>query len=589
MVAPFEDAVYAMKKGDVTNTPVRTQYGLHIIRVTDRKPSVGQIQAAHIMVRFDRPDPAPEDTLAALAKARTLHDSLRAGADFAELAKRHSGDPGSASMGGDLGVFSRRRWIQEFDEVAFTLAAGQVSDVVRTRYGYHLIKCLAVFPPKPYEESKTELKNQYQPTRFQDDFKAYLDSLKRASGYAVDQQVMARFLSSLDSTRSTRDSAWWASVPADVRSATLITVGGRRTSVDSVVSLLRARPDLASTALRAAPMQEAVGRVGEQILFTQRADRLEKESPEFAATMQEYREGILLYQIEQERVWKRVSGSVNDSTLKAYHAANADRFVWPDRVRFSSVQFGSDVSAAAAVVRLRAGATFEELARADGERLAAQTMFSARFGKGSATVIPAVKDAAAPAVKELAADAAVRIQLTAQPDTLGKSKKKNIALADRRLQALQKYLADAAGVPAQRISVVKHAPASTLDREARARVNDEVLVEVLDRRPTLLGPAQTEVLPVTADERTQKANALTPGGYTDPFAFRGATTIVRLEDREPARAKTFDEASTEVSSSYQDHEAKRLETEWIAGLQKKYPVVKKPEELQKAFAEQPAK
>lgn len=587
MVSPFEDAVYAMKKGDVTRRPVRTQYGLHIIKLTDRKPSVGQIQAGHIMIRFDRPDPPPADTAAAFDKARALLDSLRAGAEFGDLARRHSGDPGSAGVGGDLGVFGRRRWIQEFDEVAFNLQPGQVSDIVRTRYGYHIIKCTAHFPLKSFDESKAELKTAYQQTRFQDDFAAYVETVKRTSGYTMDAGVLGRFTSSLDSTRSTRDSAWWSTVPTDVRSATLYTIGGRAYPVDSLIANLRTRPDLASTPLRGASLNEAAGKVGEQFLFTQRAERLEKESPEFAAIMREYREGILLYQVEQERVWKRVAASVNDSTLKAYHAANADRYRWPSRVAFSEAPFTTEDAAAAATERLKAGASLEDLAREEAVRMAAPTSFTARFARGSVTVSSAMRDAVAPALLELRGDAAVRLQFTAQPDTLSR-RKQNIALADRRLAALRKYVEDATGAPPHRITTAKRVPPATgVTGADRARLNDEVLVDVLDRRPLLPGGVGTQLLPDTTDERTRTAAALAVGAASAPFAFRSSHMIVRLDRREPARTKTFEECTTEVSSAFQDFESRRLESEWIEGLKKRHPVEKRPQELQKAFAPAP--
>ena len=140
MVPPFEDACYRLWPGQISPEPVRTQFGYHAIKVTDRKPSRGKIRASHIMIRFQSANPAPEDTLRAFDQTKTLHDSLLAGMDFAELAKRHSQDIGSAAVGGDLGFFERRRAIQDFDEVAFSLPVGRISGIVRTPYGYHLIK-----------------------------------------------------------------------------------------------------------------------------------------------------------------------------------------------------------------------------------------------------------------------------------------------------------------------------------------------------------------------------------------------------------------------------------------------------------------
>src|SRR5690606_709943 len=82
------------------------------------------------------------DTANALAEALAARDEILAGADFAEVAQRVSDDPGSAAAGGDLGTFGRGQMVPEFEEAAFNLAIGEVSEPVRTSYGYHLIEVL---------------------------------------------------------------------------------------------------------------------------------------------------------------------------------------------------------------------------------------------------------------------------------------------------------------------------------------------------------------------------------------------------------------------------------------------------------------
>jgi len=84
-----------------------------------------------------------EDTIRILDLAREVLERARAGEDFAELAKEHSDDPGSASKGGDLGYFPRGRMVGEFEEAAFKTPVGEISEPVRTRYGMHIIKVLA--------------------------------------------------------------------------------------------------------------------------------------------------------------------------------------------------------------------------------------------------------------------------------------------------------------------------------------------------------------------------------------------------------------------------------------------------------------
>ncbi|HET9949317.1 MAG TPA: peptidylprolyl isomerase, partial [Longimicrobiales bacterium] len=87
-----------------------------------------------------QPEPSDNAVAAARAEAEALLDSIRAGADFIQLAERYSDDPGSALQGGDLGWFRRGQMVSEFENAAFSLSAGQVSRVVETDFGFHIIK-----------------------------------------------------------------------------------------------------------------------------------------------------------------------------------------------------------------------------------------------------------------------------------------------------------------------------------------------------------------------------------------------------------------------------------------------------------------
>lgn len=98
-----------------------------------------EIRASHILLRADR-DAATVERAQAQQQAESLLAQIKAGADFAELARKHSQDPGTAGKGGDLGFFSRGAMEPTFEEAAFGLKVGEVSAVVKTPYGFHIIK-----------------------------------------------------------------------------------------------------------------------------------------------------------------------------------------------------------------------------------------------------------------------------------------------------------------------------------------------------------------------------------------------------------------------------------------------------------------
>ncbi len=105
----------------------------------DKFTSPEQVRASHILIRV-APSASEEEKDRARKRVAEIRERALKGEDFAELARKHSEDPGSATNGGDLGFFTRDRMVKPFADAAFALKAGEISDVVETRFGYHVIK-----------------------------------------------------------------------------------------------------------------------------------------------------------------------------------------------------------------------------------------------------------------------------------------------------------------------------------------------------------------------------------------------------------------------------------------------------------------
>ena len=360
MVTPFEDAGYSMHKGDISSTPVRSSFGYHVIRITDRAPVRGTLRVRHIMARFQKSTPDSADTASAYARIVALQDSLKHGADFAALAVKHSEDAGTASQGGDLGWFDRRRWVLPFDEAAFRLKVGQTSGIVRTPFGYHILRCDSVRMPASYAVQHDELKKLYLQHRYNEDYEAYITSLKTKFKYSFNDETFSTLLAHLDSTKTTDDSAWDGDLTPEVRKMTAMSVNGHSISLDSVLAALEKRPDYRSTTLRKSEMKSRFDHIAESFLLDEEAVGLEARSPEFAALMKEYTDGIILYKAEQTEVWNKTT--VTDSALKAFYAQNKEKFMFPERVNYSEIYIESDTVALSVYDSLTKGADFAGLA-----------------------------------------------------------------------------------------------------------------------------------------------------------------------------------------------------------------------------------
>lgn len=143
----------------------------------ENKDSFEEVTARHILVRFKGSQvPARKDSTElseeeALTKATALKARLAAGEKFEELAKTESDDTGSGQGGGSLGTFGKGQMIPEFENVAFTLPIGQVSDPVKTAFGYHLI-FVENRKSKTLDEVKDEIAEQLKPTVAREELKA---------------------------------------------------------------------------------------------------------------------------------------------------------------------------------------------------------------------------------------------------------------------------------------------------------------------------------------------------------------------------------------------------------------------------------
>ena len=127
-------------------------------------------RASHILISIDGEGDAA--VAKARAKANDLLKRLRAGESFADMAKQYSDDPGSAAQGGDLGFFGRGVMVPSFEEAAFAMKQGEISDPVRTPYGFHIIKLTDIHAGKvkPFEEVRSDLRKQYLQRQAEDVF-----------------------------------------------------------------------------------------------------------------------------------------------------------------------------------------------------------------------------------------------------------------------------------------------------------------------------------------------------------------------------------------------------------------------------------
>ena len=170
-VYSFEDAVYNTPVGEVT--PIfRSPYGFHIALVEEER-AFEEVHASHIMKMMPRGN--DEMAISAKEDIDSLYQLVLAGADFAEVAKAHSDDKGSAIRGGDLGWFGRGMMVQPFENITFDMEPGEISKPFPTRFGWHFVKLFDKRGIQPLDSMRSQLMTQVKrDERFKEAEKSFI-------------------------------------------------------------------------------------------------------------------------------------------------------------------------------------------------------------------------------------------------------------------------------------------------------------------------------------------------------------------------------------------------------------------------------
>ncbi len=354
MVPEFENAAYSLKPGEFTTTPIRSAYGYHIVKVTERKENPGSVRVSHIMKRLTA-ESSPADSAKAWMQIRAALDSLKHGADFATVARNVSDDQFSAERGGDLGFIERRRTVIPFDSAAFSLKRGEISGIVTTQFGLHILKVTDTKPIGSFTELEPELKTFYQRYRYQHDYNALVASLKKKYNFTVHDDAIAACIHDADTTTSTGDPNWDSSITTQTRKMVVFTIAGKPVTVDSVIELSKRDQDLRSMLLKNPDtFHKIFDKIGNNLVIEYEANSKESNLPGFAKLMKEYEDGILLFKAEQNEVWNKVT--VTDSALHTYYESTRGKYTWPDRVNIQEIFVPNDSLAKVVTQALQSGA-----------------------------------------------------------------------------------------------------------------------------------------------------------------------------------------------------------------------------------------
>lgn len=290
----FEDAAYNLPVGEISK-PVRTAVGFHLIKVNKRKPNNTVVKAAHILL----PDTASD--VASLLKE--VEDKARSGEDFGQLAKSYSIDKASAVHGGELSTFGLGQMIPEFEEVAFAMKnPGDISQPVKSRFGYHIIKLLDKQPKPSFISIQQDLENKLAHSEWNFDYNRTFDEkLKKEYNFVFYSDAYAE-LKALSNDYFPTDPSF--AEEAKEMKKPLFKIQNRIVSQVDFVKYMQVCPFSAKT-FAGDFMQEVLDLYVRALLTDLEKKNLQQKHPEFNLLMNEYRDGILLFNISSNKIWNQ--------------------------------------------------------------------------------------------------------------------------------------------------------------------------------------------------------------------------------------------------------------------------------------------
>ncbi|MFD0964125.1 peptidylprolyl isomerase [Pseudofulvibacter geojedonensis] len=325
MVYLFESAAYNTPVGEISE-PFRTKFGYHIVNIIDKRKSRGEVTVAHIMISDNN------KTLTGTSKERIdeLYKQLKEGSVFEDLARQFSDDKNSAKKGGKLNRFGAGKLnAKKFEETAFNLQEeGEISKPIKTNFGWHIIKLLKKHDVPTFEELKTELNRKItKDSRSKIINAKFYKSLKNRYNFKLQPNAKGNILKvvnknffngSLDENNK-------------VYKEVMATYASESISYLDYYKYLKARSRKFKNYTNFENLvSESLNTYTNQQVYSYHDGNLENEFEDFAAIMQEYKEGLLLFELMEKEIWKK--SKTDTIGLKKYYDANKSKYFWDKRV-----------------------------------------------------------------------------------------------------------------------------------------------------------------------------------------------------------------------------------------------------------------
>ncbi len=356
MIYPFENQAYNTPKGEIS-MPFRTRFGYHLLKVNDKRAARGEVQVVHIMQRTG-PNASEETMNDAKSKIDSAYDQLMKGIAIETVVEHFSQDDGSKANKGVVNWFgSFSNFPDDFKDMCFSLNKGEISKPFKTQYGYHIIKLVDKKPLQEQKELEESIKTKIsRDSRAESSKLVVAQRIKKENNYKEYPANIKEFISTLDSS-FTKGS--WSYDESTLTDKPVMSFNNKSYTVKNLAKFVQVNQESQPNGSIPVIMNGLMKKFSDEKALEYEESMLEIKYEDFRNLMQEYHDGILLFDLTDKMVWSK---AVTDTAgLEKFHEANKSKYLWKDRLKVYTYSCLNEKAKAEAMKMASAGKSIDEI------------------------------------------------------------------------------------------------------------------------------------------------------------------------------------------------------------------------------------